>query len=159
MRGRRAPVDLQARISTLRSAPGRVDPAELDEVWAELDPLRPEELLGTWRGSAFDTGHPAHLLLTSLSWHGKRFHSLDRVDPIVCRGEDGELVANKEAAKGGASLWPVEFRGEVTATMVYDGQPILDHFKRIDADTLMGIMNGKGVLHEGAHYYFALERE
>lgn len=148
-----------ARLTELRSTGGRVDPAELDELWAGLAVVRPEELLGTWRGSAFDTGHPAHGLLTALRWYGKRFRSLDDVDPILCRGEDGELVANKAAAKGGASLWPVEFRGEVTATMVYDGQPILDHFKRIDADTLMGIMNGKGVLHEGAHYYFVLERD
>ena len=42
--------------------------------------------------------------------------------------------------------------------MVYDGQPILDHFKRVDDDTLMGIMNGKGILADGQHYYFLLER-
>ena len=33
---------------------------------------------------------------------------------------------------GEASLWLEEFRGEVTATMVYDGAPIHDHFKVID---------------------------
>jgi hypothetical protein len=140
------------------SAAGRHDPAELDAQWATLAVVRPEELLGTWRGTGLDTGHPAQRLLTSLRWYGKRFHALDRVDPILCRGEDGELFAHEEAAKGGASLWSVEFRGEVTATMVYDGQPILDHFKRIDDDTLMGIMNGTGALHDGQHYYFLLER-
>jgi Domain of unknown function (DUF4334) len=45
---------------------------------------------------------------------------------------------------GEASLWLEEFRGEVTATMVYDGAPIHDHFKVVDDRTLMGIMNGKG---------------
>jgi len=39
----------------------------------------------------------------------------------------------------------IEFRGESTATMVYDGQPIFDHFKRVDENTLMGIMNGKSL--------------
>ena len=29
--------------------------------------------------------------------------------------------------------------------MVYDGQPVHDHFKKIDDDAVMGIMNGKGV--------------
>ena len=43
--------------------------------------------------------------------------------------------------------------------MVYDGQPVIDHFKRVDDDTLLGVMNGKGVRHEGRHYYFVLERE
>ncbi len=152
--------DLQTRSATLRSAEGRRRPGR-GSTRSGRDSTRcgPRSCSAPGAAARFDTGHPAHALLTSLRWYGKRFHALDRVDPIVCRGEDGELVANKEAAKGGASLWPVEFRGEVTATMVYDGQPILDHFKRIDADTLMGIMNGKGVLHEGAHYYFVLERE
>lgn len=147
------------RLADLQAREGRLDPAELDELWAGLATLRPEELLGSWRGAGLDTGHPAQRLLTSLRWHGKRFHALDRVDPIVCRDEAGALVANEAAAKGAASLWSVEFRGEVTATMVYDGQPILDHFKRVDDDTLMGIMNGTGVLHEGQHYYFVLRRE
>jgi hypothetical protein len=53
----------------------------------------------------------------------------------------------------------VEFRGESTATMVYDGRPVLDHFKRVDEGTLLGVMNGKGVLDDGRHYYFVLERD
>ena len=55
-----------------------------------------------------------------------------------------------------------ELRGEVTATMVYDGQPIHDHFKKIDHDAVMGIMNGKAGLDfsSGArrYGYFYLER-
>ena len=47
--------------------------------------------------------------------------------------------------------------------MVYDGQPVHDHFKKIDDDAVMGIMNGKGVLglprtRVGRYYYFYLER-
>jgi hypothetical protein len=51
-----------------------------------------------------------------------------------------------------------EFRGEVTATMVYDGQPIHDHLKVIDSNAVMGIMNGKKVLGDGRYFYFYLER-
>jgi hypothetical protein len=51
-----------------------------------------------------------------------------------------------------------EFRGEMTATMVYDGQPIHDHFKKIDDSSVMGIMNGKHVLDAGRYFYFYLER-
>jgi hypothetical protein len=64
--------------------------------------------------------------------------------------------------KGEASLWLEEFRGEITATMVYDGQPVHDHFKQVDDDTVMGIMNGKGVIDVrdgvGRYFYFYLER-
>jgi hypothetical protein len=62
------------------------------------------------------------------------------------------------SAPGEASLWMIEFRGEVTATMVYDGRPVFDHFKMVDDRTLMGIMNGKAVTYRGKHFYFSLER-
>ena len=146
------------RFAELRSAVP-ADPDELDAVWAALDVARPEEVLGRWRGAEFATGHRMNGLLAKISWHGKWFDALDDVHPLVCRGEDGSLFSNLAAGKGAATLWPVEFRGEVTATMVYDGQPILDHFKRVDDRTLMGIMNGKDVLDGGRHYYFLLEPE
>ena len=61
---------------------------------------------------------------------------------------------------GEASLWIEEFRGEMTASMVYDGRPVHDHFKRVDDDTVMGIMNGKGALDTSSgtprHLYFYL---
>ena len=78
------------------------------------------------------------------------------------RGEDGELYSNTDAAGGGeATLWPVGFRGETTATMVYDRLPVFDHFKAVDDTTLMGIMNGKLADAFGIEdlYYFWLERD
>jgi hypothetical protein len=42
--------------------------------------------------------------------------------------------------------------------MVYDGQPVFDHFKRVDDNTLMGIMNGKKLRPSGNFFYFLLER-
>ena len=36
--------------------------------------------------------------------------------------------------------------------------PCHDHFKKIDDDAVLGIMNGKGVLDDGRYYYFYLER-
>lgn len=150
--------EAQVRFRQLREAEGPVADADLDEVWAAIEVVRPEEILGAWKGDEFITGHRANNTLSKIGWYGKTFDSVLDAHPLVCRGEDGELFSNLEAAKGGASLWMVEFRGESTATMVYDGQPIFDHFKKVDDTTLMGIMNGKGVLDEGRHYYFLLER-
>jgi len=44
--------------------------------------------------------------------------------------------------------------------VVYDAMPVFDHFKRVDTDTLMGIMNGKLESAFGVKdlYYFWLER-
>ncbi|MBW6437504.1 DUF4334 domain-containing protein [Actinoplanes hulinensis] len=147
------------RLAEIRAAGGETTIDELDDLWAALPPVRPEDILGAWRGSEFTSGHRFEGYLPKIRWHGKRFDSLTEVAPLVCRTDGGELFDDVERAKGGASLWPVEFRGETTATMVYDGQPVLDHFKQAGENTLLGVMNGKGVLDEGRHYYFVLERE
>ncbi|MGO4256703.1 DUF4334 domain-containing protein [Marmoricola sp. RAF53] len=156
----------RARFDTLVAAPSP-SPAELDALWADLATVRVEEMLGSWRGGALlkgegATGHPANGLLTKIGWHGKRFDSALEGHPLICRDADGNLYSNAAAAGGGhASLWEVGFRGETTATMVYDAMPVFDHFKKVDDDTVMGIMNGKleAVFGTADHYYFWLERE
>ena len=153
--------DLMPRFDELRSVE-RADPADLDDLWADLDPVTVEEILGAWRGGDFATGHVASTVLEKVRWHGKRFDSPLDAKPLICRGDDGELYSNLAAGGGAeASLWPVEFRGETTATMVYDAMPVLDHFKKVDDRTLMGIMNGKLEAAFGVTdlYYFWLERE
>lgn len=149
----------RTRFSELRAARGAVADADLDAVWADLDTIRPAGMLGSWRGGEFVTGHAMNGLLTKIGWHGKNFISLSEVQPLVCRNESGELYSNTSVGKGEASLWAIEFRGEVTASMVYDGQPVIDHFKRVDDTTVMGIMNGTGGLIGGRHFYFYLERD
>jgi hypothetical protein len=148
----------RARFAELRRQGGRVSAAELDEIWAALDTVRPEEILGEWRGGEFDTGHPLNGQLDKVGWYGKTFVTVKDVKPLVCRNDEGELYSDTALGKGEASLWMVEFRGESTATMVYDGQPVFDHFKRVDEDTLMGIMNGKKFAADGPFFYFLLER-
>jgi Domain of unknown function (DUF4334)/GXWXG protein len=136
----------------------RIPDAELDEFWATLRPATIEYMLGEWRGGEFDTGHRMNGGLAKARWFGKTFHSATDVKPLMCLDEDGNKFSNIELGKGEASLWMEEFRGEVTATMVYDGQPIHDHFKVIDDNAAIGIMNGKAVLDNGRHFHFYLER-
>lgn len=145
-----------------------VSPSELDEVWASLDSVKSSEILAQWKGADIPTGHPLDGMLGTINWYGKRFISETDCIPLLCSSPDGSLYSNKDIANGEASLWNEEFRGEVTATMVYDGIPVHDHFKKVDDNTLMGIMNGKiGILAEKAgivvtpkdgHYYFVLRR-
>jgi hypothetical protein len=136
--------------------------ADLDVLWTDLAVLDAAEMVGAWRGGDFATGHPAGGLLTKIGWHGKRFDSLLDGHPLICRDEDGELYSNTKFSGGGySSLWNVEFRGEVTATMVYDAMAVFDHFKRVDDTGVMGIMNGKLEAAFGTAdlYYFWLERD
>lgn len=148
----------RARFTELRGQ-AHVDPAELDEIWATLDTVKSADMVGHWKGDEFDTGHKMNGQLQAARWYGKFFDSVDDVEPIVCYDDQGQLFSNHELSRGGASLWDIEFRGEVTATMVYDGQPIFDHFKQVDGNTLMGIMNGKRQRNGAGFLYFILERD
>ena len=54
-----------------------------------------------------------------------------------------------------ASLKAIVFDGVESAAMIYDQQPIIDHFRRIDQRRVMGAMTVRG--DEGI-YFFELER-
>ncbi|UOE43075.1 alcohol dehydrogenase catalytic domain-containing protein [Agromyces larvae] len=133
--------------------------AALAELWRSLPPVRTDELRGFWRGWAVTTGHRAERLLDRMRWVGKRFRADDDVDPIVCRGADGGLVADTGFSKGGASLWRIERDGVVTAAMVYDALPIVDSFTRLSADAVLGVMGGRDTRDDGREFYFVLERD
>jgi hypothetical protein len=136
----------------------QISDAELDDFWATLEPATIDGMIGEWKGGEFRTGHMMNGQLEKAGWFGKTFKSAGDVQPLVCIDADGKKFSNTAMGKGEASLWLEDFRGEVTATMVYDGQPVHDHFKQIDDNAVMGIMNGKGVLDNGRYYYFYLER-
>lgn len=140
----------------------RIDDAELDAFWDTLTPATIDEMIGEWKGGEFFTGHQANGFMVKGNWYGKTFVSADDAKPLICLDENGNKFSNTEWMNGEASLWLEEFRGEVTATMVYDGAPIHDHFKKVDADTMVGIMNGKAALDyttgTGRHLYFFLQR-
>ncbi|WNG27394.1 DUF4334 domain-containing protein [Cystobacter fuscus] len=55
-----------------------------------------------------------------------------------------------------ARLRPVEYRGVVSMAMSYDQLPIIDVFRSIDDDTLMGAMDMRGL---AAPFMFVLRRE
>ncbi|WP_236865539.1 DUF4334 domain-containing protein [Brevibacterium daeguense] len=55
-----------------------------------------------------------------------------------------------------ARLRMVEYRGVSTATMIYDAQPINDHFRRLDNRTLLGAMDLRGL---DSPFFFLLHRE
>jgi Domain of unknown function (DUF4334)/GXWXG protein len=124
----------------------------LDEFDA-LPAVAEADLLGEWDGELVPTGHPGEQLLDGLRWAGKRFVSRDEVYPLICLGEDDGREVN--AVMGEATIRMVEYRGVLTATMVYDKHPIFDSFRAVDADTVMGAMDRKG---EPAPLMFKLRR-
>lgn len=55
-----------------------------------------------------------------------------------------------------ARLRMVTYRGRTSATMIYDRLPINDVFRRIDDDTVLGLMDSKGMAYP---FFFVLTRD
>jgi hypothetical protein len=67
----------------------QLEDAKVSAVFDELKPVRPEQMIGSWKGGSFDTGHPVHMQLGDVKWAGKDFRSENDVDPMVVY-EDGK---------------------------------------------------------------------
>jgi hypothetical protein len=83
----------------------------------------------------------------------------DRTDlaahPLTVRAFTGVRPA-LFTRKPKARLRAVEHRGVVTAAMVYDALPIIDVFRRVDPDTLLGLMDLRGLPQP---FFFLLRRD
>jgi hypothetical protein len=55
-----------------------------------------------------------------------------------------------------ARLRALEYRGVVTAAMIYDALPIIDVFRRVDDDMVLGFMDMRGLPDP---FFFLLERD
>jgi len=82
-----------------------------------------------------------------------RFHKLGRTR--AARNLFSYLQRRTRAKGPVASLKTAVFGGLESAAMVYDDQPIVDHFRRIDEHRIMGAMAIRG---DERIYFFELQR-
>lgn len=159
--------------------------AEALTLFDSLDPIPNEFMFGRWSGAEIPTGHPMDGLLIAIGWYGKRFKNENEVHPLVV-GEGGKfsivplpilirlslnfpifrkpfmrpsnvLVTKMiQTKKSEARLRMIDYRGKTSATMIYDRMPIHDHFRRLDDNTVMGLMDFKWTEEP---YFFTLSRE
>lgn len=145
---------------------GEADLHDACQLFDSLETVDLESLLGTWKGKEFHTGHPLDGVLKKLNWYGKAFHDADNVDPLLFEMKKGNVIAvdpvpfmGKQkltaAAGGEARIRMVEFRGKVSAAMIYDHLPILDHFRKVAEGKLLGVMDLKG---DQQPFFFLLEK-
>lgn len=71
---------------------------------------------------------------------------------MAFRAVSGLLRSDQSAAK----LQSMNFRGKSSAAMIYARMPITDHFRRIDDDHLLGLMEMAGM---EKPYFFTLTRD
>lgn len=162
--------DFQAALSK-----GQVTTDEAYALFDALEPTTPEFMRGYWAGSPFPTGHPLDGALEATGWKGKRFDTEDEVYPLIFDdGQGGTFIvqpglfmgkpseglahtrrAELETDAPAARLRLVQHRGVVTTAMVYDDLPIIDMFKKVDANTTLGVMDMRNL---PLPYFFVLRR-
>ncbi|KAJ5719315.1 hypothetical protein N7493_007770 [Penicillium malachiteum] len=128
------------RFLSLRNSPGLLNPAYIDEIFQELRPIKPENLMGEWDGFILPTGHPFETELEELNWLGNTFDSTDDIAPLIVPVK-GERVPFEEW--GSASLCEVKYQGAVSATMIYDERPIMVHYKMVRSNIVAGVIESK----------------
>lgn len=146
--------DARKRFDALLRGPAPAGLEELGALFGSLAPVEPSAMIGRWSGAPFPTGDIWAFLMRQrriARWQGKRFRSVDRVNALMVR----VLGLTFPAPLGAAVVRPVAYRGTVSAAMIYCWLPIIDHFRAVDADTLMGAMETRGRVRT----YFALIRE
>ncbi|KAJ5758189.1 uncharacterized protein N7511_006883 [Penicillium nucicola] len=124
-------------------------------LYNDLTPVAPEFVLGDWKGTILRTGHPDVEKLKAMGWAGKRFNSINDVNPVVIQSSDGVRTCITDW--GHARVREVRFRGVVSAAMIYDQLPIIDHFRLLNENAVAGVMDNKDDKNNFG-LYFILER-
>lgn len=119
-------------------------------LFKQLEPVSLEFMLGTWRGGKFDGGAEPD----PLNWYGKRFTSINDVEPILYPGPDGTLQNYDKL--GRAQIREMVFDGTVSAALIYDQQPIIDYFRKVNDDMVIGLGDIKG---KPLEFFFHLTRD
>lgn len=124
--------------------------AKLMPMFEQLEPVSADFMIGTWRGGKFDGGVEPD----PIKWYGKRFVSRTHVEPLLCRAADGSIYSYDKL--GVAQLREVVFNGKSSASLIYDQQPIMDYFRKVTNDIVVGLGDIKG---KPTDFFFHLTRE
>lgn len=121
-----------------------------------------------WRGKQFDGADAARPLVFQTT-AGKAFEVNPGLVPLRLALRTGPLVRTHSSVQRAvrpllqlartahprARLRMMEYRGVVSATMIYDALPVNDAFRRVDTNTLLGAMDMRV---PGSPFMFSLHR-
>lgn len=127
---------------------------DLDDYFESLLPLDLNDMIGNWKGGYFPTGSSFDKYLKKrpmLHWYGKRFKDENTVNALMMQAGAKKFSL---PIVGSAVIRRLEFKGKLSVAMIYNYLPIIDHFRKIDDGTLMGIMTIKG----RTEVYFYLQK-
>ncbi len=121
-----------------------------------------------WHGKRFDGIEDAHPLVFA-DGHGRLINVNPALMPMGAILRVPALVKTPvttrlfrlvrpliSTRRPAARLRMMEYRGVLTTTMIYDALPINDAFRKVDDDTLLGVMDLRGL---DQPFVFTLRRE
>jgi hypothetical protein len=138
--------DLLGIIASKQACPASV----LLPLFQQLAPVSIAEMLGTWRGGKFDGGQDPD----PIRWYGKRFSSREEAEPLLCLAEDGSVYTYTKL--GSARLREAAIFGTTSGCLIYDQRPIMDYFRKLTDNVLIGLGDIKG---RPLDFFFHLTRE
>ncbi len=142
-------MNAQARLLEMIASGQPYPAADLMPLYEQLEPASADFMIGTWRGGKFDGGREPD----PINWYGKRFVSASHAEPLLCRRPDGSVYAYDNL--GQAQLREVAWGGKVQAALIYDKQPIMDYFRKVTEDVVIGLGDIKG---KPTDFFFHLTR-
>lgn len=135
---------IQTQFEVFKNSKQKVDFKSLEAFFDTLPEITNNEILGEWKGGYITSGSIIDLSLKSYGfygWIGKHFTTENKVKALM-----HQLFGLKFNIPiiGNARIREVRFRDKVSTGMIYNHLPIIDHFRRVDENTLMGAMDLKG---------------
>jgi hypothetical protein len=140
----------EQKMSEIIASKQACEAEALMPLYDKLSPASADFMIGTWHGDKFDGGAEPN----PINWYDKRFVSRTHVEPMLCQKEDGTVYAWQDW--GEAQLREVEFAGKVQACLIYDKLPMMDYFRKVNDDLVVGLADIKG---RPTDFFFWLERE
>ena len=152
----------------------------------QLEAVQLDQMLGQWRGGGLPTGHVMDGMLEAFGWYGKTFTDANHVHPLlftlngqlvaidpkwlpIAQLSNRRLPAQGllarlslpakfalKTSQSRAQIRMMAYRGKTSAVMIYDHLPIMDIFRKVDDNTLLGVMDLKGMQQP---FFFVLYRD
>ncbi|PYI31584.1 hypothetical protein BP00DRAFT_456905 [Aspergillus indologenus CBS 114.80] len=140
---------LESQFWALTKRPNQVTDAEIATVYDKLQPIAPGKLIGSrWQGYIFHSGHPAEqAVIEPMHFAGKDFISVNEVNLMVF---DAEGNWTRTEDWGNARLREVKYREVVSAALIYDTKPCIDHWRYVSEDVVMVALEDDGTVTQGA---------
>lgn len=118
---------------------------DLDLYFENLEMIDFGDVVGKWKGGLFYVCNWMEFFLKKIpfiKWWGKEFYKNKKVDALIFSFFGLKF---RLPFFGSAVLEEIEFRNKKSVAIVYNHLPIVDSLRRIDENTLMGILqlNGK----------------